>query len=1189
MNTASDRLSIIEAIEGASDAELHQLSLIRKALENLSAANQNNISSSPSNMTVKRSVTKGSNRSFNGPLVGGGGKNGSHEKDDISKKRTLKEHLRKGGNKSGENGKNSSVEKDNNELVRRGAVKRTLKEDKNGKYKSLKDTSNSPVEKSSSASGRDSNGRFTSKDASAKVAENRNQQIAQRSEEKRQQGFFRRLSGVIGEATQSNSDAMSSGADLAGTAAGGPLWMMGKGMYDISAEVGKNVVSLKEWMNKRTEGNLALKTAPAQTLPPVTAKPQSAPALGNPKSADKFKNAQQARQIAVTKDQTKILAANDDRMVKSMDEVRDEVKKLVHNSGRSTGAGMGGAGGILDSIIPGRRNRRNRRERNKKPGEVDPNKKPAGKSKGIFSKVLNALKGGEKAALAAGATAATAATGAVVADKVTSTAAEATAKGATEKVATKTVEKTTEKAAEQTGLKVAGKVAGKTALKAIPIVGTAIGAGMDAFEGYNDTEGQKAAFGLKDKQEVSSRQKGEYTTANVLNMGGLLSGGAGLLAKGASALGMESVAKSLNFDTGDIAKGLDSGLTKVGDMFGAFTSSATGVYEKLTGSSTDQTKAIKEGADKTVSAINQLGTQLQGGDWGTDGVGSQGRTAADYADVAKNNIGADLNIGGANAKVRSFRNNNFGNLNFVDQEGASLESTPGSGKARFAKFNTPEEGFRALANQLTSYSEGTSKAAGYKKLNSIEDIIKLYAPSSENNTSQYVDSLSKKMGVKPGEQLNLKDPKMMTQLMRGIATIEGGNPQVTNDWIEKSIGHNENGKWVGGKLSDESLKAVNEARAKQGQAAISADSLYTSGNKVKLAQPDAQSPVAMPAPIAAPAQLGVADKAKELNKALDAKISDGLKSQNVAEKLKGGAGTVWGKVKEYNQHADQWIKGQAISNGVEGVRKLRPTSELSLPAGDTLPAGLQLASLSPDKIASRSRPAGSPDASFGQVRAIPNSATAPAVASARQTAIQAQPDDGSSLFDRVVGGAMTGVKAVGASVMPALGDTLSQTMGGFSGNDMVSGLMQQAGLSDPSLMRAVSPLTSKAGSWLDGGNNSITSAGKSLLSGGSGTSQAAAQSAAQQPLLSHPKQIPNVTDLARSGVRPMMNGDNAKHDPDILKEMKRLTGLFEEMLGLTKKKSDSAPDKVVNTAQPAPRQSSTLSVSDAALNEILQD
>nr|KKD30113.1 hypothetical protein EP46_21965 [Pantoea sp. 3.5.1] len=545
---------------------------------------------------------------------------------------------------------------------------------------------------------------------------------------------------MLESATETNSDGMSSGADIAGTAAGGPLWMMGKGMYDISAEVGKNVVTLKNFMQGKTEGNAALKIEPPLTHPPVTTEARTPPVIG-PKSADGFRSAQQAKAIQVTQEQTKVIAANDDRIVDALVDVREEVKKLSHASGK-------GAGGFMDSLIPGRRKRRGRKRGPLSAageiadvagdllpdgkGKADTSKpKPKPKKKSLLAKAMDVLKGGKKAVTVAGAAATTAAAGATIAagglagSDAGKAAAEKSAEKGGLKVAEKTTEAAAEKAAEKGGLKVAGKVASKTALKAIPLVGTVLGAGMDAYEGYNDTAGQQKAFGLNQGATVSGRQKGEYTAANVLNMGGLVSGASGLLASGASALGMNGVAKSLTFDTSDIAKGLDSGLSKVGDMFSAFSTSASGVYDKLTGTSAEQTKAITDGTTKTVTAINRLGTQLQGGEWGEDGVGTQGKNAADYADVAQNSIGADLNVGGANAKVRSFRNNNFGNLNYVGQEGASLEAKNGNGEARFAKFNTPEEGFRALANQLTSYSEGTSKAAGYKKLNTVQDIIKL--------------------------------------------------------------------------------------------------------------------------------------------------------------------------------------------------------------------------------------------------------------------------------------------------------------------------------------------------------------------------------------------------------------------------------------------------------------------------------
>lgn len=1234
-----DQARIIDAIEKASEAELKQLTLIQHTLtENLSRPSGNG--GSATGMTVRRSLTrpapkndgktedvkkdfsKEPKRPENGIISSGSIKRTKKENSDKTesflkdqkspkeiKSRSLPDWVLLDGTKFNEKGQSKGRKKANTVITGGAGIKKGFLKDQEKSKEGRKELTESPKEGVKNTPGRDSGGRFKAHTDSAEAAAAQSAKNAQAAANKQQQGFFRSLGGMLENATQTNSDAMASGTDLAGTAAGGPLWMMGKGMYDISAEVGKNVVTLKDWMKGQTEGNTALKIEPPVTHPPVTAEAKQPPALGKPKSADGYKNAQQAKAIQVTQEQTKVIAANDDRIVDALDDVRDEIKKLSHAS--SSG------GGLLDSLMPGRRKRRKRNKSNPLSTAADvadaaadllpeghkktEGARPKPKKKGLMAKALEVLKGGKKAAIAAGATAVTAAGGAALANDTAGAAGEKTrkegAKAATSegaKVAGKQGIQVSEAAAETAlgkgalkgGLKVAGKTAAKTALKAVPLVGTVLGAGWDAYDGFSDTEGQKKAFGLKDGQAVTARQKSEYTTASVLDMGGLISGASGLLASGASAMGMNGVAKALTFDTGDIAKGLDTGLGKVGDMFSAFTTSAAGAYDKLTGTSAEQTKAITDGTDKTVTAINRLGSQLQGGNWGEDGVGSLGKSAADYADVAQNSIGADLNVGGANAKNRSFRNNNFGNLNFVGQEGASLEAANAKGEARFAKFNTPEEGFRALANQLTSYSQGTSKAAGYKKLNTVQDIIKLYAPQSENDTSQYVDSLSKKLGVRADEQLNLTDPKVMTQMMRGIATIEGGNPQVTNDFMMNAIGHNENGKWVGGKFSDESLKSVNEARAKQGLAPVAADSLYSAGDNVTLKQ-GAAVPAA-PAATAPVAPTGSqAAAAKEA-----AKPAHG--GNGVTDKIKQGAASSWGKVKELNAWADNKVQGTVESMGVAGMSRKRPNSGLSLPAGDALPAGLQLAALSPDQIAKHTRPVPTSRVSSASVSARPASATssAPITATSQartnpQAALAAsQPDStGTGFFDRAMSGAMDGMKAVSASIMPAVGDTFSQALGGFSGSDMISSVMDQAGIADPGLLRAVSQITSKAGGWLDSNVESLATAGKSLLSG----STAQARSIPQQPLLNHPAQIQSVTDLPRSGVRPMMNGDNSSHEQDMLKELKGMRSQLEALLGVTKKKGDTAPDKVVNTAQPAPRQSSTLSINDPALNELLQD
>ncbi|SPW74137.1 Uncharacterised protein [Escherichia coli] len=52
------------------------------------------------------------------------------------------------------------------------------------------------------------------------------------------------------------------------------------------------------------------------------------------------------------------------------------------------------------------------------------------------------------------------------------------------------------------------------------------------------------------------------------------------------------------------------------------------------------------------------------------------------------------------------------------------------------------------------------------------------APPNENNTNQYIDNVSKYLGVSPNEKIDVSKPEVMTQLVRAIATKEGGNPAV---------------------------------------------------------------------------------------------------------------------------------------------------------------------------------------------------------------------------------------------------------------------------------------------------------------------------------------------------------------------------------------------------------------------------
>ncbi|EKK2560031.1 transglycosylase, partial [Escherichia coli] len=262
--------------------------------------------------------------------------------------------------------------------------------------------------------------------------------------------------------------------------------------------------------------------------------------------------------------------------------------------------------------------------------------------------------------------------------------AKAATEATTEKVAIATGENLAKKEAGKIALKAAGGAAVRAGVRGIPIIGNIAMAGYDAIDGYTDTEAQKAAFGLSDDDAVSEQQKTTYATANVLDMGGLVSGATNLIGKGISALGFERAGEKLqNFDTGDIARGVNGAVDITKSVFGSL---------KDTFLSTDENtkqvkKAVEDGTKKTVDAIHSLGEQLQGGRNGEDGVGEHGYTSpTEFSAPANNTIAADLNIGGSNAKNRNYRNNNLGNLVFANQEGATLESPNAKGEQRFARF-----------------------------------------------------------------------------------------------------------------------------------------------------------------------------------------------------------------------------------------------------------------------------------------------------------------------------------------------------------------------------------------------------------------------------------------------------------------------------------------------------------------------
>ncbi|CAB4142456.1 virion protein [uncultured Caudovirales phage] len=121
----------------------------------------------------------------------------------------------------------------------------------------------------------------------------------------------------------------------------------------------------------------------------------------------------------------------------------------------------------------------------------------------------------------------------------------------------------------------------------------------------------------------------------------------------------------------------------------------------------------------------------------------------------------------------SWRNNNPGNIRFVPS--IKWQGQEGEGDGGFAKFKTPEFGFRALARQLMTYKERYG-------LDTLRKILNRWAPpngfangkSYEQNTSGYIEKVSKDMGVHPDDPLNVQNAATMLALVKAIADYEDG-------------------------------------------------------------------------------------------------------------------------------------------------------------------------------------------------------------------------------------------------------------------------------------------------------------------------------------------------------------------------------------------------------------------------------
>lgn len=164
--------------------------------------------------------------------------------------------------------------------------------------------------------------------------------------------------------------------------------------------------------------------------------------------------------------------------------------------------------------------------------------------------------------------------------------------------------------------------------------------------------------------------------------------------------------------------------------------------------------------------------------WSTDNAISFIQSNGELSDTVAGSRRA-VSGGGESAAdgPRGVRNNNPGNLE-------ASSSNPWVGQTgsdgRFAKFETPEHGIRALGRNLISYQR--------KGIDTVSDIINRWAPPSDNNdTTAYIKAVCAQLGVTADQPIDASNPDTLQALCAAIIKHENGSQPYSADQLSTGV------------------------------------------------------------------------------------------------------------------------------------------------------------------------------------------------------------------------------------------------------------------------------------------------------------------------------------------------------------------------------------------------------------------
>ena len=129
-------------------------------------------------------------------------------------------------------------------------------------------------------------------------------------------------------------------------------------------------------------------------------------------------------------------------------------------------------------------------------------------------------------------------------------------------------------------------------------------------------------------------------------------------------------------------------------------------------------------------------------------------------------------------KSRGIGNNNPGNIRLSKDKWQGL--APLQADNEFFTFQNPLYGIRAIARILIKYQDDYS-------LQTINGIINRWAPDSENNTKEYIDSVVKHVGFEADQLLDMHQQQYIKPMVIAIIWYENGEQPYSDEQINKAL------------------------------------------------------------------------------------------------------------------------------------------------------------------------------------------------------------------------------------------------------------------------------------------------------------------------------------------------------------------------------------------------------------------